>query len=118
MRGGERSTNIDYRGTYDVVGRCLTRRSDGQRLEIRVSRRSGPGYTPTYLHDATVGRYVSNLYQRPDQVEFEVEGIRYAIIRESRQAVRIAELFRYRKGGSRRQDREPIRRDGQLTLFT
>jgi len=115
MRKG---TIISYVGGYDVEGQRLTRRSDGHSLEIKDSHRSGPGRTSTYLNDATAGRYLSNLYLREEQVEFEVEGVRYAIIRKGHHAIRIDELYRYRKGGSRRQDRESIRRDGQLTLFT
>jgi len=111
--------STSYAGGYDLSGRQLTRRADGHRLEIRDSERAGPKYTSTYLQDLTLARYVSNLWSKSGRAEFEFEGIRYAIEREGRYAARIDELYRYKKGGSRRRDRDPVRRDrGQLSLFT
>ena len=104
-----------YVGGYDLSGRRLIRRGDGHTLEIRHSVRVGREYTPTYLHDVTEDRYVSNLYDRPEGAEFEDAGLRYAIVREGRCAVRVEELYRYRKGGSRRRHE---RHRQQLDLFT
>lgn len=118
MGGSRYRTTTHYAGGYDFSGRRLVRRSDGHSLEIRHSTRSGPEYTPTYLYDVTLSRYVSNLYSRPyGGAEFEWEAVRYEIIREGKCAVRIEERYRYRSGGSRRVDRHPAG-SRQLGLFT
>jgi len=77
-----------YKGNYHVKGTQLVRRTDGRTLAICKSKR--PGYTPFYFRDFervdSAGKkftFVSSVFQETGVSEFEVDGIRYSVVRIS-----------------------------------